>query len=192
MIDKWIQSVSGSWTDGAKDTQYKIVEDDKSITVSFQGSVSKPDWLQNFMFWKKLYRGSWLFCHAGFGLKWKAVQDDIMPKVNLAIVKNKKVIILGFSQGAALGELMHEDVSYKHGLQADTILFGKPKVFVRNKKLKDRLSGITRVVNGNDAVTKVPFFPYRHYGKLIHIGDKRKVFRFSIKDHLKYKENLNG
>ena len=188
MLDTYNKTVAKPWIDGVKDTQYRIEETDSSITVTFQGSHSKLDWWQNFMFSKKLYRGSFIFCHRGFGIKWKAVQNEIMSHID----GSKSIHIRGFSQGSALGELMHEDVSYRYGIQSDTILFGKPRVFVIHRKLKSRLSGITRVENGNDIVTKLPFFwlLYKHYGARIHIGKKRKLFRFSVKDHTTYKENL--
>ncbi len=65
MLDIYNKTVAKPWIDGALDTQYRIEETDSSITVTFQGSHSKLDWWQNAMFSKKLYRGSFIFCHRG-------------------------------------------------------------------------------------------------------------------------------
>ncbi len=41
-MKEWSEATKGEWTTEPKtDTQYKVVEDNNSITVSFQGSVSR-------------------------------------------------------------------------------------------------------------------------------------------------------
>lgn len=49
--------IHGPWRENKEtDTQWKdeVIKD--TLYLAFQGSVSKKDWLQNFMFWKKPIR----------------------------------------------------------------------------------------------------------------------------------------
>lgn len=192
----WQEAVKGPWiTEKSTDTQYKIEEDQDSIIISFQGSVSKKDWLQNFMFWKRPYKEmtKTFFVHAGFLKKYKAVHDVIIHRV---LSTNKKVKIRGYSQGAALALLCHEDMYFWTTEQPDTIVFGCPRVFsiFGWKTLKKRLSNVKRIENSNDAVTKIPFgwMLYKHYGIKIHIGNKKRWWKLSFKDHLpsSYKKSM--
>jgi len=191
--DLYDLTTTASWiTEPKTDTQYAIEKIEDMLTIKFQGSVSKLDWFYNFLFlplflvkpyhhMPKLY-----FVHRGFLKKYKAVRTEIQKAVyeNLEM----KIRILGYSQGAALALLAHEDIRFTFGIQSETTVFGCPRVFslFGYKMLNDRLSGVTRIENGNDIVTRLPFaiLFFRHYGKRIHIGKKRNLFRFSTNDHL--------
>ncbi len=200
MIKLFNSAITANWiTEPKTDTQYVVEVIGNTLTIKFQGSVSTLDWIYNFIFipfflikpyhhMPKLY-----FVHRGFLEKYKAVRLEIQK----AILDNmdKKIIILGYSQGAALAILAHEDIVFTFGVQPETTVFGCPRVFslFGYRMLSDRLRGITRVENSNDIVTRVPFtwMGYRHYGKKIHIGVRRNWFKYSVKDHLTYKENLS-
>jgi len=198
MYNTYNNTVAGPWIDGALDTQYRIEETDSSITVTFQGSCSKLDWRQNFSFWKLPYKGMkhLFFVHAGFDNKYRAVKDDIMQDVGEAVALGKKVTVSGYSQGAALAQRHFEDVWYNVTKDVVGIGFGTPMSFSiwGSKYLKERFVNFTRVENGNDIVTKLAgwLFGYRHYGKVIHIGSKRRFWKFSIKDHTTYEGVLEG
>ncbi len=183
------------------DTEYSIYEDDKVIRVAFQGSTSKLDWLQNFRFFKKPYRNmpSLFLVHSGFISKYKSVHKDIIPKIKDAVMLHGKTVeIRGYSQGSALALLLHEDVVFHIGVHADTTVFGCPRVFsfMNHKELDLRMTGVLRVQNNNDIITKIPFIflLFRHYGKHKNIGkDKRCIFKLKVKDHFKpnYNESLD-
>ena len=197
LLNIFNNTVTAKWITGALDTQYAIEETDKEITVKFQWTVSKLDWLQNFSFWKKPYKQmpKLFFVHAGFLKKYKAVRKVIMDRIVNSQVQSKKITILGYSQGAALGLLLHEDVMFRLGeIKPDvkTYLFGCPRVFDLFSNISERFEGVTRIVNGDDIVTHVPFvwMMYRHYGKYLHIGKKRRWWRLSVKDHGEYKQAL--
>jgi len=188
------EAITADWiTEPITDTQYAIEEYEDKIVIKFQGSCSKLDWLQNFDFLVKPYKHmeKVFFVHRGFLKKWKAVKDDIIPKV---IFKHKVIQILGYSQGGALAQLCHEYIYFHTKIQPNTIVFGSPRVFGfwQSKLLKSRLSNVIRYENGNDIVPSLPWFwlGFKHYGKLTHIGKKQCVLRFSIKDHLNYEKNL--
>lgn len=191
--NKFNAAITANWiTESTTDTQYAIEETDDTLIIKFQGSVSKLDWFYNFFFlpfflvkpyhnMPKLY-----FVHRGFLKKYKAVRLEIQKAVYANLEKN--INILGYSQGAALALLAHEDIAFTFGVRSETTVFGCPRVFslFGYKMLANRLRGITRIENSNDIVTRLPFaiMLFRHYGVKIHIGQKRNLFRFSIKDHL--------
>ncbi len=197
-VKAFSETVDVIWTHKNKDTstEYNIYEDDKVLRISFRGSTSDMDWKQNFMIWKKPYKHmkKLFFVHAGFLKKYKSVRDDIMPRIVDARYAGKHIEIRGYSQGAALAILCHEDVLFFCQYLAQTSVFGCPRVFsiFNGKVLTSRMFNVVRYQNGNDAVTKIPFLwmLYRHYGKSINIGKKRRWWKFSIKDHAEYKRNL--
>jgi len=191
------QTVIADWqTESTTDTQYAIEETADKLIIKLQGSVSRIDWIQNFSFWKKPYKqmNNIFFVHSGFLKKYKAIRAIIQE----AVYKNldKKIIVLGYSQGAALALLVHEDIVFTFGKTPETTVFGCPRVFsiFGRKTLKKRLQGVTRYHNGNDIVCRVPFtwLLFRHYGNKIHIGNKYRWWKLSIKDHITYSENLEG
>lgn len=202
LISLFKQTITANWINGPLDTQYAIEETEDTLTIKFQGSVSRLDWFYNFFFiplflikpyhhMPKLY-----FVHRGFLKKYKAVRLEIQKAVYNNL--EKKVVVLGYSQGAALALLAHEDIRFTFGIQSETTVFGCPRVFslFGYKMLSNRLFGVTRIENGNDIVTRLPFaiLFFRHYGEKIHIGKKRNFFRFSIKDHLpqSYRASMEG
>ncbi|MCK5613989.1 lipase family protein [Candidatus Pacearchaeota archaeon] len=184
------QTISGPWqTEQETDTQYRIEENDENITISFQGSVSNLDWLQNFAVWKKPYKRmeNLFFVHAGFLKKYKAVQPEILHRIKMARDLKKHVMIRGYSQGAGLALLCHEDVVFNANYLPQTKVFGCPRVFsiFNSKLIQRRMHNLVRYQNGNDTVTKIPFslMLFKHYGKGINIGRKRRWWKLSFKDH---------
>ena len=198
MFNIYNKAISGPWiTEPSTDTQYKVVEDKTSITISFQGSVSRLDWVSNFNCLLKPYKSmsNLFFVHAGFIKKYKSIRKVVRTKALKAKSQNKQFFLTGYSQGAIIAMVAHEDIRSQLGLAVRTIVFGCPRGFSRygQKILKLRFENVTRVENGNDAVTKIPFrwLLYKHYGKVVHIGGERKWWKFSFKDHLTYRRNLD-
>jgi len=199
LIELFNRAVTGPWqTETSTDTQYKIIEDDECITVSFQGSISKLDWFQNFSVWKKPYKHmkKLFFVHAGFLKKYKSVRPEVMDRIIGARLEGKEVQIRGYSQGAGIALLCHEDVWYECQYLAETKVFGCPRVFsiFNGKELQKRFLNAVRYQNGNDAVTKIPFLwmLFKHYGESKNIGKKRRWWKLSFKDHktFSYKKSL--
>ncbi len=191
------QTITADWqTESTTDTQYAIEETEDKLIIKLQGSVSRMDWIQNFSFWKIPYKqmNNIFFVHAGFLKKYKAIRAIIQEAVHKNL--DKKIVVLGYSQGAALALLVHEDIVFTFGKTPETTVFGCPRVFsiFGRKILKERMQGVTRYHNGNDVVCRVPFIwlLFRHYGSKIHIGNKYRWWKLSIKDHTTYGKNLEG
>ena len=198
-------SLKQAWLEAMDCKQYSINEteysininhDKKELIIAVMGSWQKSDWFYNFMFFKVPYKNmkSKFLVHAGFKKKYHDIRDKMLAEV--LPLKGYKIKIRAFSQGSGIAYLIHEDLLYHTGVQPDTVLFGTPRAFsVWNYKLlEDKLSNIVRVENGDDLVCHIPFAVqlFRHYGKMEHIGKKRRWWKLSIKNHLEYGETLNG
>jgi hypothetical protein len=114
------------------------------------------------------------------------MRDDIEAYVAEILESNsgiKKIVIVGYSHGAAIATLCHEYVWFnrpdlRHDLQGYG--FGCPRCFwgwFMNKELKERWENFHPVRNINDIVTHVPprIFGFRHVNKVIKIGEKGKL-----------------
>lgn len=187
------KTVKGSWQTSDLDVQYRIEETDTEVIITFQGSKSLLDWKHNFSFFVKPYRemSKLFFVHSVFLKMYKSVRPDVVNAIRHSFTYDKVLRIRGFSQGAALALLAHEEAYFQLSRQADTIVFGCPRVFSAfgRKELRRRMSGVRRIKNGGDIVTSLPpaWMWYKHYGKQINIGKKKF---YSIKDHGEYRENL--
>ncbi len=182
------------------DTEYSvnINRDKKELVIAIMGSWQKSDWISNFMFFKVPYKNMKFkfFSHYGFTKAYHDIRDKLLDEVLPLYDEGYKIKIRAYSRGSGIGYLAHEDIFYHTGTHPDTILFGTPRAFSlwNYKLLKKRLFGIIRVANGNDIVCRVPFtwLLFRHYGNKIHIGNKYRWWKLSIKDHTTYSENLEG
>ena len=158
--------LSGPWITGNNDTQYKI---DNGI-LYFQCSISASDWLSNFDFPIEPYKDGpieW-YGHKGFIDTWKANRDKLLHE----IVTNNVTTIVGYSRGAAIALLAHEDCIYNN-IKVKTYAFGCPRVvWMPNKELSTRWDDFTRIKVRGDIVTNLPpwLFGYKHVGKEIKIG----------------------
>jgi len=184
---------TGPWiTEPETDTQYKIEQIRDTLYIAFQGSISDVDWRQNFQAWKKPYKNqdfAW-FAHAGFLKKWKAVEDKITETVSFSGAS--RVVVFGFSQGAALATLCHESIWYNFIQYRSTILtyvYGCPRVvgLWNHKKLAPRFERIKRYEATGDLVTRVPpaIFGYRHVGKAEKLKSPYHWWQFE-KNHMSY------
>ena len=186
----WNEAVNCEWNykNVDTDTEISFTEKDGTLYISFQGSRSFLDWLQNFMFGKTAYNEmeKKFFVHRGFIKKYKSVRKVVLDRAKDA----KKVELRGFSQGAALATLAHEDISF-HFLEPNTVVFGSPRVFsFWNKKiLEKKFKKLINVRNTRDLVTAVPFviMGFRRYGQPIIKKGKYFILRF-MKNHKSYGE----
>ena len=155
------------------ETQYGITGDDDFLYLSIQGSVQKEDWLFNFDFAVHPYKNSpepW-FVHRGFAKCWDAAKDQIAREV-AATIQGRKLVITGYSHGAAIAVMAHE-YFYWHGYEPETIGYGGPRVlWMPSKKILARFEKLTLIKRRGDLVTIVPFawMGFRHAVKQILIG----------------------
>lgn len=169
---------SGAKTAG-NETQYTIHETSDTIYLAIQGSVQKQDWLYNFKFIAKPYKNmneKW-YVHGGFAECWKLARDQIVQDV-LDKLGNKRLIILGYSHGAALALLAHEYFEF-NGYIPVTYCFGCPRVlWLPSKNIRNRFRNVQIIQRRGDLVTHVPpvLFGFVHPVKETKIGTKRIIW----------------
>lgn len=180
--------------DGKNEVELSIGIKDRILFITFLGSVSKMDWVHNFMFWKKPYKdmAKPFFVHAGFLKVYKLVRDEVRQYASVHYSDYDTVVILGHSLGGAVATLCLEDMVYlleeefkgtplnrKKDIQCYTT--GAPRVFgvFFNKLPRERCAGLVRCVYGNDGIPTLPpaLFGYRHVGRRIssESGLRKKI-----------------
>lgn len=150
----------------------------ETLTLLFQGSNGKEDWKNNFDFPAKPYREMkdiW-FVHRGFLRVFKTIEPYIAPMI--ADKNVRRIVIAGYSHGAALALLCHEYTVFHRPDIApfiDGYGFGCPRVvwWKPNKHVLGRFARFTVIRNCRDLVTHVPprLFGFRHVGTMRKIGD---------------------
>lgn len=167
-------------------TQYTHLEEEtasfwyskrrKTLTIRFEWSNGKTDWLNNFDFPAKPYRdmeNKW-YAHRGFLKVWKVIEPHLASAIQDPEIKS--INIAGYSHGAAIALLCHEYCKFNRPeCEVTGVGFGCPRViwgFMR-KAVKKRFEGFLVVRNKRDIVTHVPpaIFGYRHPNKLLEIDD---------------------
>ena len=156
----------GPWITGNDDTQYKI----ENSILYFQCSNSKSDWISNFDFPIGPYKDGTIkwYGHRGFINTWKSIRDKILNE----IVGSNVTTIVGYSRGAAIALLAHEDCIFNN-IKVKTYAFGCPRVvWMPDKELSTRWNDFTRIKVRGDIITNVPpwLFGYKHVGKEIKLG----------------------
>lgn len=153
-----------------------------ALYLFFEKSNGATDWKNNLDFPAKPYRSMselW-FVHRGFLRVFRTIEPLITPLVSDKSVK--KIVISGYSHGAAIALLCHEFCVFNRPDIATNIVgfgFGCPRVvwgFLR-KSVKTRLKNFTVVRNCRDIVTHLPpwILGYRHVGRVLHIGRERRL-----------------
>lgn len=169
----------GLFKNVGEDVSYSVVVTENEIILVFQGSYEKADWHNNFRFWVKPYKKMpklWL-CHAGFLRAWKSGKDSITKEIIGLIADHpaKRLVITGYSHGAALATLAHEWFVF-NGYYPRTHVFGCPRVlWIPSKAIRSRFNALSSYGTRGDIVTHVPpaCFGYRHVRKIIRIGERR-------------------
>ncbi len=119
------------------------------------------------------------FAHRGFLKVWKEIEPAL--EKDIADPYFQKIVITGYSQGAAVALLCHEYVWFHRPDLRNTTegyAFGCPRVFwgIRNKRFKQRWEKFLIIRNINDLITHLPpaFLGYKHVAKILKIGKKGK------------------
>lgn len=173
----------GPWETSGVDTQWRFLKGENALI--FCGSNSKADWKANFAFPVVPYKKTpvrW-YAHGGFVRRWKSARDDVFAWVNNLRDPNRVLVIAGYSHGAALATLAHEDFTF-NGVATETTTFGAPRVlWMPGKKVRGRFRGVKVVSVRGDIVTHVPFawMGYRHPVSKVKLG---KFSLWSVKKHL--------
>ena len=185
---------------------YALEKVGNSLYIFFEGSNGAVDWKNNFDFFPRSQKNickniicrfqilkancsapakpykdmkyRW-YAHRGFLRVWKSIEPYLAEAI--ADTKIKKIIIVGFSHGAAIAVLCHEYVWFKRpDLREKTegYGFGCPRVFwgIQTKEARRRWARFTVVRNIDDIVTHVPpiWLGFSHVGNMIKIGRRGK------------------
>ena len=190
---------------------YAFVEEGETLYIFFQGSSQAVDWINNFSFAKRPYKDMKIpyRVHGGFLKCWKQVEDLVIAKItekyiepveegdnSLPIERYKfnRVIVSGYSHGAALAAFCHEcvwfwrpdirDVCWSYGFEGPRIYGG----FKVKKELRERWEHFVLIRNNTDIVTHCPpkLFGFCDIGTVLHIGRFQDYGR--IKSH--FPENV--
>lgn len=156
-IDLFRLCLVGPWNTDGNETQWKF--DKNNNILSFCGSMSKTDWKYNFNFPATIYKDSpvpWMV-HRGFVRAWRLVRDALFDYVKTNKNNTKELIITGYSHGAALATLAHEDFLY-NGISCKTVTFGAPKIlWMPPREIKTRFADLDCVYLHRDLVAHIPF-----------------------------------
>lgn len=175
---------------------YQFVEEGSRLYIYFEGSKQTVDWVRNFTFPEKPYKGMDVSykVHGGFLKCWKEVEDIIIAKITEKVdgkYKYDSVIVAGYSHGGALAQFCHEcvwfhrpdirDKCWSYGFEAPRIYYGKMK-----KELRERWANYTLIRNHCDIVTHVPprLFGFKDLGAVMHIGRFQDYSDFDVKPNL--------
>ncbi len=160
---------------------YFVRRDTETLYLLFEGSNGKEDWKNNFDFPAKPYKEMEMlwFVHCGFLRVWKTIEPYIAE--NIADPCIKKIVIGGYSHGAAIALLCHEYCVFHRSDIADKIEgygFGCPRVIwgFPRKNMRNRFTNFTVIRNCSDIVTHLPpiLFFYRHVGLMLRVGKGKK------------------
>ncbi len=164
------------------DADYALRRNGSTLYIYFESSNGRTDWKNNLDFPVKPYQqmggGVW-FAHRGFLKVWKSIEPYIAPDIADKTVK--KIIITGYSHGAAIAVLCHEYVWFhRPDLRRTTegYGFGCPRVIwgIRPPNVRKRWARFTVIRNLNDIVTHVPpaLLGFSRVGTLLEIGTRGK------------------
>lgn len=187
------RAVKGPWSTGGLDVQYRVEMTEDEAFLFFQGSVSMSDWIYNGMV--EPYRDMehpWK-AHKGFVLLYKSIADMVANLLKVAPVG--RLTVAGYSQGAALATLAHEDMKYRNpGWTVRTFAFGSPRVlWCPDGHVQALFGDIQRYSLRGDPVPMLPpaIIGYRHVGEENMIGPV--AFTFPTNHNVgKYREALKG
>lgn len=147
------------------------------LRLFFEKSNGAADWKNNLDFPAVAYREAedrW-FLHRGFLRVFRSLKEPLKA----AICGNgvEKVLISGYSHGAALALLAHEYCAFHRPDLAGAIRgfgFGCPRVVwgPLPARVKARFAHFTVVRNCRDLITHLPpaLLFYRHVGAVLHVG----------------------
>ncbi len=161
---------------------YAFLRSGQTLYLLFEWSRGREDWKNNFDFPAVSYDETgrkWL-CHRGFLKVFKAIVPHIEATVKTTDAD--RMIVVGYSHGAALAALAHEYIWYHRPDMREELYgygFGCPRCIWMPcffPGIKKRWEHFLTIRNGNDLVTHLPpaFLGYSHVNKLLKIGRQSK------------------
>ena len=148
-----------------------------TLYVYFEDSDGALDWKNNLDFPAKCH--GTFFAHRGFLGVWESAKTLLENEI--LDTRCRKIVISGYSHGAALAVLCHE-FAYKMRPDIRSEIrgygFGCPRVLwgIKTKAHRQIWQNFMVIRNVDDLVTHLPpaFLGYFHVGKILKIGKKGK------------------
>ncbi len=152
------------------------------LYIFFEASNGPADWKRNLDFPAKAYKRmgitAW-FAHKGFLEAWHELEPILSAKISGKSVR--KIILTGYSHGAAIALLCHEYVWFtRPDIRAslEGYGFGCPRVIwgALSPDIRRRWNNFTVIRNIDDAVTHLPpaLLGYTHVGTMLEVGTHGK------------------
>ncbi len=147
----------------------------ETLYIYFQDSDGALDWKNNLDFPARMY--GTFFAHRGFLSVWEVAKEYL--KEEILNTGWQKIVVSGYSHGAALAVLCYEYIwQVRPDLRGkiEGYGFGCPRVLwgVKTREHRRIWQGFTVVKNIDDLITHLPpfIFGYFHVGKILEIGQK--------------------
>ncbi len=158
---------------------YAVIREGNVLYLFFERSNGEKDWRTNLNFpakaYKRMGKTVW-YAHRGFLRIWKTIEPYLEKQI--ADKSVQKIIVVGYSHGAAIAVLCHEYVWYHRPDIREHLEgygFGCPRVLwgSASHDLRRRWEKFLLVRNTNDIVTHLPpaFLGYFHVGKILELGN---------------------
>ncbi len=163
-------------------TELYIFKRENNLYIVFRGTESIRDVMYDFMIIKKKFpKNMKTFfrpkVHGGFLYAFQSAEKKLFSKIQSLLMEDKyQIYITGHSLGAALATLCAFELKYKLDIDSTVYNFGCPRIGNRSfVKLYNKIvSNSFRIVNGDDIVTNLPKFGYKHVKTLVYIDSKGK------------------
>ena len=176
------QTLRTTYTHVQNSADFAIRRAGNVLYLYFAPSEGQEDWKNNLSFPARAYRRSgsrtW-YAHRGFLKVWKTVEEYVAA--DIADPSVKKIVLSGYSHGAALALLGHEYVWYNRPDLRETLEgygFGCPRVVFGHlsRELRYRWERFTVIRNIDDLVTHLPpaLLGFTHVGRMVEIGERGK------------------
>lgn len=171
--------------DNKNKIEISIGIENRTLYISFLGTVSMKDLLHTLMFWKKPYKRmkNTFYVHAGFLRIYKKLQPIVHNWIK-DFNKFDNIIISGHSLGGAIATLCREDIAYLSEEEikelrtknTNCIISGTPRVFsiFKSSIPRKRCFDIIRIIYKGDIIPSLPpkILGYTHIGVPYQFGKR--------------------
>lgn len=163
MFDKWNKR-------DIFNVEFYFAEKDGVGWIIFRGTDEWKDWLQNFdangydVVEGQIHQGT------------KEDNDKAQPNCEHFIENYETIVIVGHSKGANQTGVLYYHLKKKFpDKKFIPVMVAPAKISSNHKQMREVFKDVITIINGEDFVTKQPFWKWSHKGKIIRIG-KQNVF----------------
>jgi hypothetical protein len=187
LLPLYEKTLKGLWKTAGDEVQYKLIGDEHILCLCLKDSIIKVN-IHKIKPYKNMLT-TW-YAHSGFVTAWKSAMDQIVQDVNENI-GNKKLLIMGYGNGASLSVLAHEYFWFQN-MNPLTFAFAPARViWLPFGNLRKRFKDLFVIKNRGDIVTHSLPNSFGYF----HVGKKKMYGKFAFISHKlhyqdKYKEAL--